>query len=114
MGNLMKSLFFVSLLGLFLGVILKKKDHSKISKNKRNKNKKNKQLPYDQKFATYPSPPPYPNYGSLAQPSYNGQTTSLTTGTFSSGGKMYQANPGDSIPYGTGYSYGDWQKIKRK
>jgi len=40
----------------------------------------------------------------------NGFTT-LTTGTYSSGGNIYQTSAGSSIPYGTGYSYGPWQKI---
>merc|ERR1711957_321717 len=116
MGNLMKSLFFITLAAyLFVEVILKKKTHNKNTKISKSKRNKNKQLPYDQKFAKYPSPPPTPSYGSLTDPNHNnGPQTSLTTGTYSSGGQMYQAKPGDSIPYGTGYSYGDWQKVNRK
>ncbi len=42
----------------------------------------------------------------------NGQLyTPLTTGTYSSGGQISQTKPGSLIPYGTGYSYGPWQKI---
>jgi hypothetical protein len=43
----------------------------------------------------------------------NNLYTPLTTGTFSSGGNIYQTNA-SAIPYGTGYSYGQWQKIPTK
>ena len=43
----------------------------------------------------------------------NNLYTPLTTGTFSSGGNIYQTNA-SAIPYGTGYSYGNWQKIPTK
>lgn len=104
----MKYLFFVIIVYLFTEVILKNKSSnqkkSKITRSKNNNKKKDNPI-------NFPSPPSYPNYGSLVDPKqYNGQTTTLTSGTYSSGGNFYQTKPGDSIPLGTGWSYGDWQK----
>ncbi len=116
----MKSLLFIAIISicLFLEVILKKNNKNNRRKSKSKTKSKTKTKITKGKKRQYsfekdlPSPPQYPNYGSLAVPNYPGLTTTLTTGTYSSGGNLYQAKPGDAIPYGTGYSYGNWQKIE--
>lgn len=109
----MKSLLFIAIIALFLfsDVLLRKKK-KKSNKNYRKKSKITKRK-HKKSFENHlPPPPEYPNYGSLAMPDYPGLTTPLTTGTYSSAGNLYQARPGDSIPYGTGYSYGNWEPIE--
>ena len=109
----MKCLLFFAIiyLCLFADVILRKK-YRKTKRNNRRKSKITKRKYRQNSFEdNLPPPPQYPKYGSLAEPNYPGLVTPLTTGTYSSAGNLYQAKPGDAIPYGTGYSYGNWQKI---
>jgi len=73
-------------------------------KHKHHKNKQDFNLPATQSNGVPDSSPQiiYTN---------EGPQTPLTTGDYSSGGKMYSTNA-STIPYGTGYSYGNWQKVK--
>jgi hypothetical protein len=83
------------------------------SKNLRNKSRtknKNKQVYYPVAVSQTTSLINVPTSSYTVVPQ-NALYTPLTTGTFSSGGQIYQTNAA-AIPYGTGYSYGPWQKIK--
>merc|ERR1712032_1787890 len=90
------------------GVSLKNTKNLKRTKNKAEKNKSKKKDDFN-----FPPPPAPPVYGSLADPDSNIEKTTLTTGLYSSAGGMHQAKPGDAIPYGTGFSYGNVQTIKK-
>jgi len=79
-------------------------------KNKLSKSNK-KQIYVSDPYSYSTTPTYYP--ANVYSPGNNAWTT-LTTGTFSSGGNLYQTTPGSQIPYGTGYSYGPWQKLMRK
>lgn len=92
------------------GIALSKRV-SKSSKKAKSKAKKKQYFGYN--VYSYPSTvADTPNY--ISSSSYDSSVypyTTLTSGTFSSQGNLYQARPGDAIPYGTGYSYGSWQRI---
>lgn len=61
---------------------------------------------------TYTSPPPV--YPPGHKPNTSWPITTSSTGEFMSGGKLFQAAPGSSIPYGTGYSMGPSRPIRMK
>ncbi len=106
------SLFIVIILNLIY-LICSVNLGKKISK-KNNKKKKQLYSPYkyDSNYTSY-SPSGSNTVSSYVAIDPNNLYTPLTTGTYSSGGNIYQTNA-PAILYGTGYSYGPWQKIPMK
>jgi len=115
----MKLITFLIISILFIEFsFLKKIKRSKSSTNLMTKSKKDVFYTYPSTVYASTSRFPISNYSINRGPSYtyvnpSDLVTPLTTGTFSRGGVLYQTNA-PSIPYGTGYSYGPWQKIKMK
>ena len=100
----MKSLSIIILFIILENIILKSL--------KRHKTKtKNKQLTYYQYTPYTPSKTQTVQTIYTNTPVNSNLQTPLTTGWYSSGGNIYYTDA-PSIPYGTGYSYGPWQKIK--
>lgn len=93
----------------------KKKDNNK-NKKKDNDNKrehKSKKSHRKQDITYITSPSSSDPLGSYITYDPNSLYTPVTNGMVSSGGNIYQTNA-SAIPYGTGYSYGPWQKIPMK
>jgi len=95
---------------LLLGLVILTIFDSLLSKSLRRR--RHKQHKNKQNFTYSGNQPTYQN-DSSPQVIYTneGPQTPLTTGDFSRGGQMYHTDA-STIPYGTGYSYGKWQKIK--
>jgi len=103
------------ILTLLVAFVLTKKIHKKAKKETK-KNLKHKQAKSHRKqdlsYINYPSSSNN-SLGSYIAIDSDNLNTPVTNGMISSGGKIYQTNA-PSIPYGTGYSYGAWQKIPTK
>lgn len=107
----MKSLTKIIFALLFMFIVAKKITKKNKKAMKRISNRKSSKANNKQYYTTsYDSPN---TLGSYTYVDPNDLVTPVTDGMISSGGNIYQTNA-PYIPYGTGYSYGSWQKIPMK
>lgn len=104
----MKIIFLIVLIYLFQNLFSKKIKRVKSKSKSKSLNRQYYYIPNTSQQVNVNPTSINPNPYYVVNP--NNLYTPLTTGTFSSGGNIYQTNA-SAIPYGTGYSYGKWQKI---
>ena len=107
----MKSLTKI-IFALLVVFIMTKKISKNLKKEMKRKTKHQKSTKTEKK-QFYSIPTSNNSLGSYTYVDPNDLVTPVTDGMISSGGNIYQTNA-PSIPYGTGYSYGAWQKIPTK